>query len=384
MIDSVLEKFKSIKESKDSSGTPLYETMRKNLEEMILNGEIPDNYRLPSDKELASFIGVNHVTLVKSLNQLRNQGLIVRSRAKGTFIKAPEDGGEFSPGEKNKLVAVIFDDINPETFQSELFISLHDGLQENGLEMLFLSSSGKANIQFEQIKSILQKPNCCGCMVWSIMLERQVAQLMSIKPVDFPLVFMDKCESGIDCSYHDSVAGAKKLAQIIMRKKYYKIVFLSHSKFPKVKHCSNRFLALREAFAENDIDPENVIMYSPDDNKPFNLDHLIKVSSNAIVVSSRPAEALKLKQQLDNAGYSLPGLFPLISFGPAIVGKTLKDADISEMRYYPSILGKNAVNILVARLNGDRGGWKRASTDAEFIERTSSRKVKSKVAAMSV
>lgn len=376
MTDPILDKIKSIKESKESSGIPLYERIRKNLEDIILSGDIPDNYRLPADKELALLVGVNHATLVKSLNQLRNQGLLVRSRARGTFVKAPSEEKTSVPGDKNRLVAVIFDDVNPETFQSELFISLHDSLKENDLELLFLSSSGKKDIQFEQIEKILQQPNCCGCMVWSIMHEKQIRHLMSIKPVDFPLVFMDKCEPGLDCSFYDSSSGAKKLGQIILSKGHRKIVFVTHDKALKVENYSNRFLAFREAFVEKNIDPENVIMYSQDSEQPFDLDNLVEKCKGAMVVSSTPIVAVKLQQQLIDANYSIPEVFPLISFGPAIVGKSLKDANISEMRYYPAILGKNAVDILIARLNGDRGSWKRASTDAEFIERDSSRKVK--------
>lgn len=372
MSDSVLEKFKSLKYNEKSLNAPLYEQIRKDIENLIITGAVPDNYRLPADKNLASIIGVHHVTLVKALNQLRNQGLLARSRGCGTFVKAPKSEEVTVPGERNSLVAVIFDEVNPQTFQSELFIALHDGLQKNGLEILFLSSSQKHDIQFEQISGMLQKPNCCACLVWSIMSKQEVAKVMEMKPVDFPLVFMDKNDPGIDCSFYDCFAASKHLGQIILDKKYSKIVYVAGKSSFVMKKDSNRFLALREVFEENNVDPENVIPCPLDDKDEFNFDELIALSKDAVVITGSPTHAIWLQEQITDMGHSLPELFPLISFGPTVFGKSLEDVGISEMRYYPEALGKNAIDILMARLNGDRGSWKRVSCGATFIERGSS------------
>jgi DNA-binding LacI/PurR family transcriptional regulator len=378
MNDKLTNRLKDIKSSgKDSSG-PIYLRIRKALEDMIISGELPDNYRLPSDMELASIIGVTHITLGKALNELRKQGLLQRNRSRGTFVKAPTTDQELIPGEKSKLVAVIFDDVNPRVFQSELFISLHDNLQKNGLEMLFLSSSGRDSIQFEQVKGILQKPNCCGCLLWSIMETSQVRKLMKIKPIDFPLIFMDKHyeEVGHDCSIYDNTNSARFLGRLLIKRNYKKLVFLIRERLMKFNSPLNRYYGLREAFAEKNLNPDNVILYRFDETKPFNLDEIISLSENGLVIGAVAEFSVKLKKQLEKEGHQIPNIFPLISFGPPNFTNSLLEEDISEMHFSPADLGKNSVDILLERLNGDHSGWKRATTKAVFIERASSMKVK--------
>jgi DNA-binding LacI/PurR family transcriptional regulator len=378
MNDKLTNRLKDIKSSgKDSSG-PIYLRIRKELENMIISGELPDNYRLPSDMELASIIGVTHITLGKALNELRKQGLLQRNRSRGTFVKAPTTDQELIPGEKSKLVAVIFDDVNRTTFQSELFISLHDNLQKNGLEMLFLSSSGRDSIQFEQVKGILQKPNCCGCLLWSILETNQVRDLMKIKPVDFPLIFMDKHyeEVGHDCSIYDSTNAARSLGRLLLNRNYKKMVFLIREKNLKYNSPLNRYYGLREAFAEKNLDPDNVVLYRLDENKPFNLDEINSLVPNGVVIAAVAELAVKLKLQLEEENPHGANIFPLISFGPSSFGISLADRNISEMHFSPADLGKNSVDILLERLNGDHSGWKRATAKAVFVERASSMKVK--------
>jgi DNA-binding LacI/PurR family transcriptional regulator len=138
----------------------------------------------------------------------------------------------------------------------------------------------------------------------------------------------------------------------------------------------NRYYGLREAFAEKNLNPDNVILYRFDETKPFNLDEIISLSENGLVIGAVAEFSVKLKKQLEKEGHQIPNIFPLISFGPPNFTNSLLEEDISEMHFSPADLGKNSVDILLERLNGDHSGWKRATTKAVFIERASSMKVK--------
>lgn len=71
-----------IKKSKKLRYVEVYNKLYK----MIKEEDLPDNYRLPSEPELAKYIGVSRTTLRQALSLLQDDGLIKNIRGKGNFI----------------------------------------------------------------------------------------------------------------------------------------------------------------------------------------------------------------------------------------------------------------------------------------------------------
>jgi DNA-binding LacI/PurR family transcriptional regulator len=372
MSNALYKKLRDIKASCQDTGVPLYEQLRKSLEDMIVSGELPDNHRLPPDKEFAANIGVNHITLAKALNALRKQGLIGRSRSFGTYVKAPAEDLEHLPGEQHRLIAVIFDDVNPTTFQSDLFISLHEKLQAHGLEMLFLSSSGRDDIQYEQIKGMLQKPNCCGCLVWSVMKKNQVRELMEMKPSDFPLVFMDKRYDGVghDCAVYDNFGSAIELCKPFIKRNFEKFVFLVREHVFNYSSIQDRYQGIRETLDQNSIDPDNAIVFPYSSEDEINISTLTKQCKDAVLIAAHAAEVEELQKTLKSEGKDLSHFYPFAAFGPSLAEEHFRD--ITEFKLSATSMAENAVNILVSRLNGDRSRWKELKSGGKLYERASS------------
>ena len=70
---------------------PLYLQIADHLKEQILNKEYPCGSNLPAESELAASFGVNHLTLRKSLQILREQNLIVQQHGRGNFVTYSHD-----------------------------------------------------------------------------------------------------------------------------------------------------------------------------------------------------------------------------------------------------------------------------------------------------
>ncbi len=70
----------------DAGAQPLYKRVAEGLRRSILNGELPDGTRLPPETELASKMGVSHLTLRKGLKILSEQGLLAQRQRCGTFV----------------------------------------------------------------------------------------------------------------------------------------------------------------------------------------------------------------------------------------------------------------------------------------------------------
>ncbi len=71
-----------IKKSKKLRYVEVYNKLYK----MIKEEDLPDNYRLPSEPELAKYLGVSRTTLRQALSLLQDDGLIKNIRGKGNFI----------------------------------------------------------------------------------------------------------------------------------------------------------------------------------------------------------------------------------------------------------------------------------------------------------
>src|SRR5947209_20491779 len=80
-----------------SSGVPLYRQICQKLREAILSGELAEGTRLPTERALASELGVNRTTVMNAYNEIASIGLIERHVGRGTLVKR----NQFRHGEES-------------------------------------------------------------------------------------------------------------------------------------------------------------------------------------------------------------------------------------------------------------------------------------------
>lgn len=71
------------------SPVPLYLQLTEFLRERILSREWPSGEQIPTEVELCSTYGVSRITVRQALALLVRDGLLVRGRGKGTFVREP-------------------------------------------------------------------------------------------------------------------------------------------------------------------------------------------------------------------------------------------------------------------------------------------------------
>ena len=118
-----------------------YEEITENIRNGILSGKYNPNEQLPLEKEMCEYYGVSRITIKKAVDELVIQGLIIKRRGSGTFVKAV--GGDdvqelsmakqfegFSETNKDKKVSskiVKFEVIHPtEEIATKLKITCDD------------------------------------------------------------------------------------------------------------------------------------------------------------------------------------------------------------------------------------------------------------------
>jgi 2-aminoadipate transaminase len=70
-----------------NNGLPLYRQICQRLREAILSGELAEGARLPTERALASELGVNRTTVMNAYNELASEGLIEGHVGRGTLVR---------------------------------------------------------------------------------------------------------------------------------------------------------------------------------------------------------------------------------------------------------------------------------------------------------
>ncbi|WP_313510880.1 GntR family transcriptional regulator [Enterococcus sp.] len=71
------------------SNQPIYQQLREQIIIGIAKGELRSGELLPSVRQLASEIGINTMTISKAYNSLKEEGLLITDRRKGTAVAPP-------------------------------------------------------------------------------------------------------------------------------------------------------------------------------------------------------------------------------------------------------------------------------------------------------
>ncbi|MCX7924054.1 MAG: PLP-dependent aminotransferase family protein [Clostridia bacterium] len=82
----MLELFKTISLDKDNK-TSLYMQLYKKLKDMIDDGTLVSDYRLPSIRQLSEVLNVNQVTVVSAFKSLEKDGYIYSKPGSGTYVR---------------------------------------------------------------------------------------------------------------------------------------------------------------------------------------------------------------------------------------------------------------------------------------------------------
>lgn len=72
--------------SEANSPTPLYHRIYSVIRERIVNDYYPRDVALPSEAELSASFAVSRITIRRAMNMLTDDGLVTRSRGRGTFV----------------------------------------------------------------------------------------------------------------------------------------------------------------------------------------------------------------------------------------------------------------------------------------------------------
>lgn len=69
-----------------SENKPIYMQVREKIEDQIIRGQLKEGDQAPSTTQLVNFYKINHVTVLKGMNQLVDEGILFKKRGIGMFV----------------------------------------------------------------------------------------------------------------------------------------------------------------------------------------------------------------------------------------------------------------------------------------------------------
>ncbi len=66
---------------------PVYQQLRNSFEDAIMNGILRDGQQLPTEEEVCNVFDISHYIIRHAYDQLMEDGLIIRIKGKGSFVK---------------------------------------------------------------------------------------------------------------------------------------------------------------------------------------------------------------------------------------------------------------------------------------------------------
>lgn len=70
--------------------TPLYRQIADHIRQKVDSGEWKVGFQIPTEQQLCEMFQVSRITVVKALERLVEEGILVREQGKGTFVSLPE------------------------------------------------------------------------------------------------------------------------------------------------------------------------------------------------------------------------------------------------------------------------------------------------------
>lgn len=74
-----------------ADGKPIYEQIKDNFKQLIIEGVLKTGDRIPSVRELAISMAINPNTIQKAYKELEFEGYVYSVRAKGVFVTSLEN-----------------------------------------------------------------------------------------------------------------------------------------------------------------------------------------------------------------------------------------------------------------------------------------------------
>lgn len=372
----------------------LFEQMKDQVLNIILERGLKPHDPLPSEGELAYRFGVSRMTGKLALQALQEDGIVYRLPRRGTFLadvdleELKQSAGKSKaygthqvrrPGHYIALIVPVIDD-----YVGSIITSVERAAKEQGLEVVIKVTGDEAS-EAEAVRTLSHQADIVGILLFPV--DRKICgdHLLRLKLQKYPIVILDRQfnEVGFDSLSHDHYGGAYAMTSHLLDSGHREIGFIT-SDMNKVKSREERYQGYMDALLEWKVDIRTNQMLLLENNEEgqggvsarqtairsflnrdsrpsavFCSDDFLAMS----VMNAALSLGYKLPEQLSIAGFSNHSVLQYAPVSMTTVGQPMND------------FGSLAVGMVMARVDNPDRDPVITRVETELITRDSTRTV---------
>ncbi len=209
---------------------PLYKRIQDDIRQRVRSGELRPGDIVPSEKELALRYGVSQITSKNALNGLVEEGLLVRYRGKGTFVRSPEEGSDaaaVNPAGQGATIALVLPTMKTKVDQ-RLLDSLEKHASAARYELLIRITRESQEEESKAIERFRER-GVNGFIVFPVEQENYNDSILRLSLERVPMVLVDRFLKEIR-TYSvssDNAGGSREAISALLDEGRSRIVYLS-------------------------------------------------------------------------------------------------------------------------------------------------------------
>lgn len=290
---------------------PKYRQIVESLRSNIAAGQYRNGGRLPSEAELVRRFGVSRMTVVKAMQQLQQEGLLVRRTGSGTYLSGGATGQ-----------ALVFGLIIPDLGETEIFEPICKGMARSpdlsGHSLSWGHSLTTSANKEEEAQHLCQQyieQKVSGVFFAPLEFSRRREQvnhriLKALREAQIPVVLLDRCglpypeRSECDLVRLDNRRAGYMVADHLIRQGGKHIAFLAHA--GSAETVDDRKAGYREALFAHGRTPSPELLIEGDGTDTVAIEAVLKRTKIDAFQCANDLTAARLMQSLLGLGVRIP------------------------------------------------------------------------------
>ncbi|BBE40883.1 MULTISPECIES: GntR family transcriptional regulator [Streptococcus] len=319
----------------------LYKKIYHFIKEQIESGRLQIGDRLPTEKELSEQFSVSRITSKRALVELEQEGLITRSRGKGSFVAE----NQVKSPEANKDLLLIL------PFASDYEL----GDYAKGIMTSIAETGYRLMVQLASTVRLDTLSDYAGIIYYPEDVNHSIDFLFYCDHHHIPLVLLDKSLDlfQFPAVVADNKGGAYQLTQHLIDQGCDQIWFVATESFGEVSSVRDRYLGYLAAMAETSL-PSSYFPKEKAETSDAYLNRLVTVLSEMAVpktglVVENDWLAIQLIQKSIQTGLSIPDQVAIVGFDNSQASRLLHPKlSTAAQDFYQ--MGQEAARLLLQKI----------------------------------
>ncbi len=354
-----------------NSPIPQYFQLQRWLIEQIEQGVFKPNDRIPTEAELVQLTGLARATIRQAIQNLVNEGFLIRKRKLGTFVL-----NMITQTKKKTIVGILIPDIRS-GYAPELARGAEDEAAQNKLSLILCNTDDlhlKAEFHAERliensVSGVIYVPTAS-----SDENNQKIIKKFTLKNI--PTVLADRIIPGLNIDYvtTNNFDGGFEITNYLIQKGHKKIAIVYSDLFSTERL---RFEGYKKAFVDNNVSIDNSIIIAH--SGPFIDQKFMKYADMLLrqrkkitaIFAGHDRIALVFYYVAQKLGISIPEDISIVGYDDldfTTVSLTTMHQPIYEM-------GKESMRLILSRLNSNVQKPSKIVLKSYLVERSSVRSI---------